>query len=131
VLPVGDVIREIGVPVAEILHRRDVGAGGEGFLASGQNDRSDAGIGVERGERPAELGHELRTERVQLLRPVQRDDADPAPLLDADKLMAHDRWHALAGLMTPAAGCAGRRRRGFVELARCLHPAAASVVDHF
>jgi len=53
------------VHVAEILHRRDVGAGGEGFLASGQNDRSDAGIGVERGERPAELGHELRTERVK------------------------------------------------------------------
>jgi len=82
------------VHVAEILHRRDVGAGGEGFLASGQNDRSDAGIGVERGERPAELGHELRTERIQLLRPVQRDDADPAPLLDGDKLMAHGRWHA-------------------------------------
>ena len=50
---------------------------------------ADAGVAVERDERASELRHQLRAERVELLRPVERDDAHPALLLHRDEFIAH------------------------------------------
>ena len=44
---------------------------------------------VERLQRDAELLHELRIERIHLLRPVQRNDADAAFVFDLDEVIAH------------------------------------------
>src|SRR5205814_1231457 len=63
VLPGGGVIAQEGVHVAEVLHRGDVGAGGERLVAAGDHDRADAGVGVEFEQRLAELLQELRAER--------------------------------------------------------------------
>jgi hypothetical protein len=88
-LPARDVVVEVGLHIGEVLHRRDIGAGGEGLLVAGKQDRADAGIRVEREQRLAQLGHQPRAERIQLLRPVEGDDADAPLLLRGDEFKAH------------------------------------------
>jgi hypothetical protein len=92
VLPVArDVVRAIGVHVAVVLHDADVRAGGERLVAAGDHHAADAVVGVELLQRLAQLLHELRVERVQLLRAVERNkgDAGRAALVDEDQLIAH------------------------------------------
>src|SRR5260221_7408563 len=96
VLPVArDVVRHVGVHVAEVLHRGDVRPGSECFLVAGDEDRADALIGIVGIQRLRQLLHQLGVERVELLRAVERDDADAALLLGQDEFIAHD-WLTLA-----------------------------------
>ena len=75
-LPVAaDVFAAVGVAEVVVLHRRDVRAGSEGFLAAGEHDATDAGVGVESQQRLAEFVHQLVIQSVHLLGPVQTDQA--------------------------------------------------------
>ena len=62
--------------VVELRHRRDVGAGGEGLVAAGDDDAADAVVGVVGFQRRPEVVHQAVVERIELLRAVQRDDTD-------------------------------------------------------
>src|SRR5699024_11800268 len=57
-------------------HLLDVGTGGEGLVAAGDDDRLDLVIGVERGGRIGDVGEHLQVERVERLRPVDGDRGD-------------------------------------------------------
>src|SRR5258706_6550060 len=95
-LPVArNVVRHVGVHVAEVLHGGDVRAGGERFLVAGDEDRADALIGIVGIQRLRQLLHQLGVERVEVVRAVERGDADPALLLGQDEFIAHD-WLTLA-----------------------------------
>src|SRR5699024_11735131 len=60
----------------EVRHLLDVGTGGEGLVAAGDDDRLDLVIGVERGGRIGDVGEHLQVERVERLRPVDGDRGD-------------------------------------------------------
>ena len=57
-------------------HLLDVGAGGEGLLAAGDHDATDALVLVERRQGVHHFIHQGRVEGVERLRPVELDDAD-------------------------------------------------------
>jgi hypothetical protein len=77
-------------------HRRDVGPGDEGLAArAGQHDAPQGPaprVAPGRARRLAELGDDLGAQRVEHLRPVDRDDADRAAVLDEQRV---ERRHAL------------------------------------
>jgi hypothetical protein len=54
-------------------HGADVGAGGKGLLAAGDDDAADAVVGVKGQQRGAQLVHQRVVQRVQLLGAVQFD----------------------------------------------------------
>jgi hypothetical protein len=75
-LPVaGDVVLVVDVGEGVGGHGADVGAGGKRLFAAGQDDAADAVVGVKAFERLAQLIHELVVQGVELLGPVQGDDA--------------------------------------------------------
>ena len=82
----GDEIVEEHVGIVALAHLLDVGAGGERLLRPGQHDRADRRVGVEGEQLVAEFAHELIAQRVQRLRAVEPDQADPAVRLDEDHL---------------------------------------------
>ena len=79
-----DEVFLIGLHVGLLGHLLDVGAGREGLFIAGQHDRADRRIGFEIVERRADLGDEGGVQRVERLRPVQRNDADRAAPLEQD-----------------------------------------------
>ena len=112
---------DVGLHVGLGLHLLDVGAGGEGLLRAGQHDAADGAVGLPAVERLVQLGDQRGIERVQRLRPVERDEADPAARLDDDVLVGHRRRSeasgcgaasGIGGCAAEASGreCGGRRR---------------------
>ena len=84
----GDEVLQVDVLIGLLLHLLDVGAGGEGLVAAGEDHAADAAIGLEGVERLAQLAHQLGAERVQRLGPVEADDADAALGFGLDVLVA-------------------------------------------
>ena len=82
-------IAEIGFDEGLVRHLLDVGAGGEGLLAAGDQQAADRVVGLEGVDRLAELDHERPIERIERLRPVEPDDADAAFGFDDDVWVAH------------------------------------------
>ena len=74
----GDEVLGISLNVGLSGHLLDVGAGGEGPLVAGQDDRADRRIGFELVERGVEVADQRGVEGVERLRPVEGDDADRA-----------------------------------------------------
>jgi hypothetical protein len=72
----GDVVALVDVGKGVFGHGADVGAGGKGLFAAGDDHAADGLVGIKGLERCAQLVHELVVERVELLGAVQRDDAD-------------------------------------------------------
>ena len=73
-------------------HGTYVGSGSKRFFAAGDDDASDARIGVKCGYGSAKLVHQLVVERVELFGPIKRHDADPLrlyPHLDIFKVHAN------------------------------------------
>ena len=78
-----------GLDEGEALHLLDVGAGGEGLLRAGDDHAADALVGVEGGDRIAELADQRRVEGVQRLRPVERDERHAPAGLGDDGFEGH------------------------------------------
>jgi hypothetical protein len=77
----GDEVLAVGLDVGLVDHFLDVGPGGEGLVATGEDDGGDRRVALQIVERRAEIGDQRRIQGVERLRPVQRDDADrPLPL---------------------------------------------------
>ena len=92
ILVAGEVA-EIDVDVGLARHLLDVGAGGERLLRAGDEDAADVDVGLERVDRGVQFVDQRGVERVERLRPVEADDADPALGLDQDVLVAHWNFH--------------------------------------
>src|SRR4029453_8028633 len=69
-----------------LVHLLDVDASREGFLVAGDDNAADRRICLEGVERAVDLADELRVERVQRMRAVQRDEAALAFGRDDDRL---------------------------------------------
>ena len=66
------------------LHLLDVGAGGKGLFAAGEQDAADLVVGLEVIDGGGDLAKHAERQRVEHFRAVQRDDADRALALDND-----------------------------------------------
>jgi hypothetical protein len=93
-LPVaGDEAARVGLHVAQRGHGGDVGARRKGLLAAGDDDAADAFVGIEGQQRRAQLVHQLPVQGIELLGPVQGDQAGLAralaPDLGQDAFIAH------------------------------------------
>jgi hypothetical protein len=64
-------------------------AGRKGAPAAARQDRDALGRMVERGESLLQFDRDGLVDRVQLLRPVDADDRDRSPFLDADDAHAY------------------------------------------
>jgi hypothetical protein len=69
--------------------RLHVEAGGEGAAGAAHDDRRHRIVVGQRAERGARLADQPGIERVQHFRPVEGEDRDALPALDADRLVAH------------------------------------------
>ena len=88
-LPARDVVVGVDLLIAPLGHRADVRAGGEGLVVAGDDDRADAGIGVERGQGHGKLGCERVVERVHPLRSIEADHPDPAKRFNENVAVVH------------------------------------------
>ena len=88
-IPVAGEIALEGVHVGLALHLLDVGAGRERLLAAGQDHAGDLLVRLERVDRGGQFLVEPGVERIERLRPVEADDADPAFGFDDDGFVAH------------------------------------------
>ncbi len=96
-LPAAKEIGEVTVDEIEPLHLLDVGAGGKGLFGAGKDDGADGPVGVEGLQRGIELAHQHRIQRIERLRPVERDQAHAALRFDQQRLVTHSRLlHALS-----------------------------------
>jgi len=68
-----DEIAAIGLDEGLLVHLLDVDAGGKRLLAAGDDDAADFRIGLEAVKRAVELLDEERIQRVQRMRPDERD----------------------------------------------------------
>ena len=82
-------IAEIDLDEGLVGHLLDVSAGGEGLVVAGEQHAADAVVGLKGVDRLDQLADERAVERIELLRTVEPDDADPAFGLDDDVLIAH------------------------------------------
>src|SRR5665809_26645 len=73
-------IAAIGLDEGLGMHLLDVDASGKRLFVAGDDDGTDGRIALERLKRPVELADELRVERVQRVRAVQRNEPDLAPV---------------------------------------------------
>ena len=69
----------VDIHVAPVGHRRDVGAGGEGLVAAGDDDGAHAGSASKASKGNAERVHQRIVERIELRRAVEPDQPDAAP----------------------------------------------------
>jgi hypothetical protein len=72
----GDEATLVHIHESQLRHRRDVGAGGKGFVAAGDDDAADTVVAIGRAQRSAEFIHQRVVECVQLFRPVQCQQCD-------------------------------------------------------
>ena len=77
---VGGVDLQIGL----VRHLLDVGAGRKRLVQASEHDAADPGGGIQSLDRRQELAPERGVERVQRLRPIEADEADPAAGFDDD-----------------------------------------------
>ena len=85
----GEEVVEVDRRVVLVDHLLDVGAGGEGLLAAGNDDGADAGIGIEAAQRVAQFRHQLVAQRIQRLWPVQPDQPGLAVGFNQDHFKCH------------------------------------------
>ena len=71
--PARDEVLEIGVHIGLLAHLLDVGAGGEGLVRAGDDQRADVGVLLEGAERGVEFVDQRLVERVERLRPIEPD----------------------------------------------------------
>lgn len=83
-IPRREEVVEVHVHVGLGLHFLDVGPGREGPFGSGDQNGTDLGICIEFLDHRHDLTHQLRVQRVQCFRTVQRDDADASPAFEQD-----------------------------------------------
>src|SRR5262249_15612999 len=114
------------VHVAVVLHRCDVGTGGKCFFAAGDDDGADAVVGVARPEGVAELRHEVRTERVELLSAIERDKAGAPPPFHGDERVGH-RLAALSADSGTAAAMSMPLRPGSTATSASLSSTTVSL----
>jgi len=88
-VPGGGEVPHERVHVALARHLLDVGAGSECLLRPGDDEAADPGIRLERIDGIRDLHHHRGIERIERVRPVQPDQADPTLGLDDDVLVAH------------------------------------------
>ena len=74
----GGEVRREHVDEALRLHLLDVGAGGKGLFAAGHDDAADRVVRLEVVDGGGDLAEDAERQRIEHLRPVQRDDADRA-----------------------------------------------------
>ena len=74
----------VGLDVGLVRHFLDVGAGGEGLVAAGEDDGADLPVALQIVEGRAEIGDQRRVQGVERLRPVEGDDADRTLPLEED-----------------------------------------------
>ena len=79
----GEIARE-HVDEGFRLHLLDVGAGGKGLFAAGQQDAADVVVGLEIVDGRRDFAKHAERQRIEHFRAVQRDDADRAFALDND-----------------------------------------------
>ena len=107
------------------LHLLDVGAGGKRLLAAGHDDAADLVVGLEVVDRGGDLAEHAERQRIQHLRPVQRDDADRALAVDEDVFeRAHKPPHMKFAGTLPAGGMGFKGREGVPRTRRSGHEAA-------
>ena len=72
-VPGAELVVHIGVGIAPRLQLLDVGSCREGLLRPGDDDAADGLVLLERIERLVDLADKLAVERIQRLRPIERD----------------------------------------------------------
>ena len=78
-------------------HLVNVGAGGKGALpGAGQDHRLDRVVGLVFGQCLVELARQAKTQRIELIRTVQRDHGHPVETLGQNELIGHF-WHSWWG----------------------------------
>ena len=87
--PAREVVIAEHVDRSGIRHLRDVGAGREGPVITGQDHAADGIVAVERFQRVNQLRDRLLVQRVADLRPVDRNDANRALHLGEHELVRH------------------------------------------
>ena len=71
-------------------HLVDIGAGGKSALAcTGQDHRLDRVVLLVLGQRLVELARQPKAQRIELVRPVQRDHGDIVAALVQDEFVGH------------------------------------------
>ena len=88
----------------------DVAAGREGAAGPGDDDAADPLVSVQLLHRIVQFARQQPVHRIELIGPVQRDDADAVFRLDQDVLVAH--------LLSPAYAKAGRALRNGVAFSK-------------
>lgn len=77
-VPAGEQVGRHDLGVGQLGHLGDVGTGRERTVRAGDHHRADRGVGVEGAHGGDDLAHDLLVQRVQGLRPVEPDEADPS-----------------------------------------------------
>ena len=83
-VPVRREIVEEDVGERLVRHFLDVGARGEGLVRAGDDDAADIAVGLEAIDGVGKFAHQRGVERVERLRPIEPDQADPAAGFDDD-----------------------------------------------
>ena len=94
-LPIArDVAALVGVHIGVAGHGGNVGAGGEGFFAAGDDHAADAFIRIESLQGVTQLVHQLIVERIQGFRAIEADQSDLALPFDQYVFILHGnlRW---------------------------------------
>ena len=88
-MPVRAKIAEEDVGEILVGHFFDIRAGGKRLVGASDDHAADIRISLERGDGQAELAHQRAVERVQRLRAIEPDQADPAACFDDDVFVSH------------------------------------------
>ena len=75
----------------DLLQLGDVGSGDERAPRTGENDSADVAIRAQRVDHLAQLRDDPVVQRVELVRPVDRDRRDPVGDVERDRLVRHAR----------------------------------------
>ena len=81
-MPVRAKIAEEGLGKILVGHFFDVGAGGKCLVRSGDDHAADICVGLECSDGLAELAHQRAVERIERLRAIEPNEADPAARFD-------------------------------------------------
>ncbi|MNC87073.1 hypothetical protein D3C83_27690 [compost metagenome] len=112
-LPVArDVVIAIHVEKVPVLHRGNVGARRERLFASSEDHRADRLVAIEGLERRAQLLHQLRVQRIELLRAIQRNERNAPFYFRVDEFVRHGSFLAFSSDSGIAPGISIRRRPG-------------------
>lgn len=86
---IGEQVAHERVDKAHLGHHGDVGARGECFFRSGDDDAAHLVIFLRLGDSVSQFAQQFAAERVQRVRAVQRDAGDVVVYVDDDRLIGH------------------------------------------